>query len=187
MEFDVEQIGESSLAVTVEEQKLYSRVDGDDEDEMIEMLIRGVTQEAEDITHRLFPQRMMIVRCVCDGSPVTLPVMPVASINSVKIDGEAIDRNLYTASLPSSTGRHIRPAVIEPLDGFPKEGRMEIAVTAGTPKIPTPVLIWIKTRVSTLYEQRESHAMFNTGLKFTELGRDYALALLDPYIIHGGF
>ena len=177
----------TELVVSVEEQKLFSRVDGGEEDSLIEQLIQAVTQEAEDVCRRRFAHRRVHLSAdlPADGD-IVLPVLPVSGITSVKVDGDEIDLDLYAVSMPSSLGRHIRPAVIRPLDGFPQEGVLTIDCFAGG-WTPQPVVAWIKTRVSTLYEQRESHAMFNTGLKFVELGRDYAMALLDPYIVHGGF
>lgn len=187
MDFTViDEADASELAVSVEEMKLFSRVDNDEEDELIEQLIRGVTGEAEDITHRVFAPRQFTLAADLPLSDGVLPVFPVASVESVTVDGEEILPETFALEMPSSHVRRSRPAAIVPLDGFPEEGRLEIVLTAGG-GIPQPVVTWIKTRVSTLYEQRESHAMFNTGLKFTELGRDYAMALLDPYIVHGGF
>lgn len=187
MEFFIDEEEPTELAVSVEEMKIFSRVDGDDEDELIGQLIRGVTQEAEDICHRVFTHRKVFftAELPTDGD-IVLPVLPVSGLTSVKVDGEEVDLDLYAVSMPSSQGRHIRPAVIRPLDGFPEAGTLAVTAFAGG-VVPEPVITWIKTRVSTLYEQRESHAMFNTGLKFTELGRDYSMAMLDPYIIHGGF
>ncbi len=187
MEFLIDEEEPTELVVSVEEQKLFSRVDGDEEDALIEQLIRAVTQEAEDVCHRHFAHRRVLLRGdLSAGEDIVLPVLPVSGITSVKVDEEDVDFGLYTVSMPSSTGRRVRPAVIRPLDGFPEEGVLEVDAFAGG-WTPQPVIAWIKTRVSTLYEQRESHAMFNTGLKFVELGRDYAMALLDPYIVHGGF
>lgn len=186
MEFAVNEFAAGTVwPVTVEEMKVFSRVDGDDEDELIQSLIEGVTGEAEDITHRCFAQRTYELVADLPAEEAVLPVFP-CEVVGVTVDGEAVDSSLYTLSKPSSTGRHARPAVFVPLDGFPEEGQLIISVSAGG-GVPAPVATWIKTRVSTLYEQRESHAMFNTGLKFVEMSRDYALALLDPYILHGGF
>ena len=187
MEFRVIDEAEASeLVVSVEDMKLFSRVDNDEEDALIEQLIQGVTQEAEDVTHRTFAPRQFTLAAELPLADGILPVFPVASIESVKVDGDVILPELYALSMPSSLGRRTRPAVFVPLDGFPEEGTLEIVLKAGG-NTPQPVVTWIKTRVSTLYEQRGSHAMFNTGLKFVELGRDYAMALLDPYIVHGGF
>lgn len=187
MDFTVIDETESSeLVVSVEDMKVFSRVDGDDEDALIEQLIRAITGEAEDITHRVFAPRQFTLTAALPLNNGILPVFPVASIESVTVGGEPIDSSLYSLSLPSSQGRLARLAAFVPLDGFPDDGMMQIVVNAGG-KVPQQVVSWIKTRVSTLYEQRESHAMFNTGLKFTELNRDYVMAILDPFIIHGGF
>ncbi len=188
MEFDAAETGTASLVVSVADMKLFSRVDNDDEDSLIEQLIRAVTQEAEDITHRVLAQRTytLTAELPADAENV-LPIFPVTACSSATVDGETVDSSLYILAMPSSTGKKARPAVFKPLDGFPEEGTLVLNVTAGEAVVPPPIVAWIKTRVSSLYEQRESHAMFNTGLKFTELGRDYALAMLDPYIVHGGF
>ena len=187
MDFLIDEEEPDELVVSVEEQKLFSRVDGGEEDELIGQLIRAVTQEAEDVCHRHFARRRVhLLADLPAAGDLVLPVLPVSGIASVKVDGDEIDQDLYSVSMPSSQGRRARPAVIRPLDGFPEEGSLRIECFAGG-WTPQPVVTWIKTRVSTLYEQRESHAMFNTGLKFVELGRDYAMALLDPYIVHGGF
>ena len=187
MDFLIDEEEPTELVVTVEEQKLFSRVDGDDEDGLIEQLIRAVTQEAEDVCRRHFAlRRVHLMADLPANGDIVLPVLPVSGITSVKVDGDEIDFSLYSVHMPPSQVRRARPAVIRPLDGFPEEGSLRVECLAGG-WTPQPVIAWIKTRVSTLYEQRESHAMFNTGLKFVELGRDYAMAMLDPYIIHGGF
>lgn len=186
-EFTVSEFAANAVyPVTVEDQKVFSRVDGDDEDALIQQLIEGVTAEAEDITGRIFAQRTFecTARLPLEG-PAAIPLVP-CEVTAVTVDGNAVDSSLYAISMPSSTRKAARPAEIIPLDGFPEEGVLRLTVLAGG-SVPAAVATWIRTRVSTLYEQRESHAMFNTGLKFVELGRDYAQALLDPYIIHGGF
>ena len=43
MELLIDEEEPTELVVSVEEQKLFSRVDGDDEDALIEQLIRAVT------------------------------------------------------------------------------------------------------------------------------------------------
>ena len=186
MDFAITETGTPIYPVTVEEMKLFSRVDNDDEDVLIQQLIAGVTGEAEDITGRVFAKRSFTLSADAPlDAAMTIPVVP-CTVNSVLVDGKTIDKSLYKISLPPSTGKRICPGVLTLLDGFPEAGTVTLNVSAGG-DVPDPVIIWIKTRTSTLYEQRESQAMFNSGLKFVELGRDYAMALLDPYILHGGF
>ena len=72
------------------------------------------------------------------------------------------------------THRAIRPAASE--DG------KQAGFTAKT--LPAPIRQWILARVSSLYEQRES---FAAGSSVHEFGHNFLDALLDPYIIHGGF
>ena len=86
MEFLVDEEEPTELVVTVEEQKLYSRVDGDDEDSLIEQLIRAVTQEAEDVCHRHFAHRKVYLSADLPASgDIVLPVLPVSGITSVKV------------------------------------------------------------------------------------------------------
>ena len=187
MEFLIDEEEPTELVVSVEEQKLFSRVDGDDEDELVRQLIMAATQEAEDICHRRFAlRRVHLTADLPAGGDIVLPVLPVSAITAVKVDEEPIDFDLYAVHMPSSQVRKARPAVIRPLDGFPQEGVLKIDCFAGG-WTPQPVATWVKTRTSTFYEQRESFAMFNTGLKFVEFSRDYSMVLLDPYIVHGGF
>ena len=92
MDFAITETGTPIYPVTVEEMKLFSRVDNDDEDILIQQLIAGVTGEAEDITGRVFAKRSFTLSADAPlDAAMTIPVVP-CTVNSVLVDGKTIEQ-----------------------------------------------------------------------------------------------
>ena len=163
--------------VTLEEAKAFLRVDGTDEDAVITSMLAAAIAEAEDITHARITGQTVTWN---QAEPGILPVRPVSGV-TVSVDGAVVSSSLYLFAPSEGTG----PAVIGWLDGFP-EGEVTVTMTVGfsSQTLPAPIRQWILARVSTFFEQRE---MFITGINVHEFGHEFYQALLDPYILHGGF
>ena len=106
--------------VTIAEAKAYLKVDGDDDDQVIQQLIAGVRDIAET-----YLQRSVVVNIVTlntDKQSIVLPFGPVATITSVQDeDGNDVDYTWDGSTLSS-------------------DQHMVISVTAGTSKPLTEVV-----------------------------------------------
>lgn len=163
--------------VTLEEAKLYLRIDGTDEDAAIASMLAAAIGEAGDIIHARINSQSIVWP---NAEPGMLPERPVSAV-TVTVGGAEVSSSLYLFAPSEGTG----PAFIEWLEDFP-EGEPTVTMTVGfSPEsLPAPIRQWILARTSTFYEQRE---MFSTGTNAHEFGHEFYMALLDPYITHGGF
>lgn len=172
--------GEATQPVTLAESKAFLRVDGTDEDAVITSMIAAAVSEAEAITHTRIASRSFIWS---HAEPGPLPIHPVSAV-SVSVDTGTASGEVSPSLYAFAPSEGTEPAHIEWLDGFP-EGEVSVTMAAGytAQTLPAPIRQWILARVSTFFEQRE---MFAAGAAH-EFGHEFFMALLDPYIIHGGF
>lgn len=90
--------------VTVAEQKAFMRVEIADEDALTASLITAARQAAESITGRaLITQQWLATFEVPRRTSrrLELPVAPVRSVESVIVDGMALDKSAYVADIVS--------------------------------------------------------------------------------------
>lgn len=177
--------------VTLEEAKLYCRIDtGNEEDALLSCLITAARQHAERKTGRVLRASTWAWR-VCGvfsvGTALSVPLAPCSACLSVSVDGVPLDASLY-AFIPSGNGGNEAPllASFTFLRGFPWAGSLDVILAAGwvAGSIPQALKQWMLVRIGTLYEQRESFAV---GTNFNEFSRSFVDCLLDPYVIPGGF
>ena len=82
-------------SVTPELSKLYARVDGDTEDDVIDVLIASALADFESFTGKLFFERTVTATFQSGGfSLFILPYLPVVSITSVQKGGEDVEYTL---------------------------------------------------------------------------------------------
>ncbi len=170
--------------ITLEQAKLHARVDTDDDDALLTLMISAARQIAERKTGRVLRAstwEWTLKRGVY--ATLTLPLAPCSGVTAVSVDGTEVDAALYNFT-PSGNGANEAPllARLELLPGFSAGDEMTVTLTAGWPvdAIPKSLQQWMLTRVSTWYEQREK---FVVGVNFNELGYDFIDSLLDPYIV----
>jgi len=189
--------------VSLEEAKLHLRVDFDDDDALIQMLISSARQAAESITHRQFITarwRMTLdsfpgpsLMGVPAGQPFTLPghailipkspVLNVVAINY--LDMASVQQTMPAANYTVDSA--CEPARITPVFGqiwpiaLPQIGAVTVIFDAGygdASAVPDGIKSWIKLRVASLYTYREEVVAPSRGrieaLQFVE-------GLLDPY------
>ena len=87
--------GSDTLPVTLTEAKLYGRIDTDDDDTIVSILIGESVEAFQAYTGvRLFYQTVT-AKFQSDGYAIAvLPAVPVVSITSVQKDGEDVDYDL---------------------------------------------------------------------------------------------
>lgn len=189
--------------VSLEEAKLHLRVDFDDDDALIQMLISSARQAAETITNRqLMTARWKLVMDsfpgpslmgVPAGQPFTLPGQAILIHKSPVQNVVAInylDMNSVQQTMPASNytvDAACEPARITPIFGqiwpipLPQIGSVSVTFDAGygdASAVPEGIKCWIKLRVASLYTYREEVVAPSRGrietLQFVD-------GLLDPY------
>lgn len=169
----------SALAVSVEEAKLYARIDGSDEDALVASLVRVAQMQVEDYTGRA--AGVGTFRYVSSGWPstgldqfyrfpafrgdasrraVVLARSPLVSVESVKYVDEAgtlttLSASLYSLDTSSLPGRLIfrNDANLPNLDA--NSGRHDLVQIEFTAGVANPLLVQaIKMCVNNWYENR---------------------------------
>lgn len=175
--------GPTEEPVTLEEVKLFLRVDGTDEDALIEGLIASAREAAEHLTNTSLCTQTL--ERVIDAFPeveIELGSPPVQTIVSVKyIDTtgaqQTLDSSAYSLDKDRAPG-WVLPAVdTEWPDTLDTANAVRVRFTAGVDAaaVPKAVKTWIMLRVGTLYRFREQ---FQAGA-VADLPNRFADSLLD--------
>ena len=189
--------------VSLAEAKLHLRVDFDDDDSLIQVLISAARQAAEMLTQRqLVTARWRMVLdsfpgCGLMGVPAgqtfTLPghaiLIPKSPLQSV-VEIRYLDMAGVSQVMPSAhytVDKASEPARITPVFGqiwpvaLPQIGAVSVTFDAGygsAADVPEGLKSWIKLRLGSLYAHREEVASMARGridpLPFVD-------GLLDPY------
>ena len=189
--------------ISLAEAKLHLRVDFDDDDSLIQVLISAARQAAETLTNRQFVTarwRMVLdsfpgpsLMGVPAGQTFTLPghailltKSPVTSVVEIRyLDMAGIWQVMPAAHYTVDSA--CEPARITPVFGqiwpiaLPQIGAVSVIFDAGygnASAVPEGIKTWIKLRVGSLYVHREEVASMTRGridpLPFID-------GLLDPY------
>lgn len=171
--------------VTVEEAKLFCRVDSTEEDSLFPILISAARQQAEHRIGRLLRNSKYNVMCEDENGSFEIPLLPCTALYGVTVDGDDIDQSLYdfVASKMIAKGEII-PAKVILRDNFPYDKQSIFSVQAGYTVVDKAIKSWILIKVNTLYEQRETFAI---GQNYNTLEHSFVDGLLDAHITHGGF
>ena len=119
--------------VTLEEAKLYCRIDtGSEEDSLLSCLITAARQHAERKTGRVLRASTWTWRVEGEfplGAVLPVPLAPCSACLSVSVDGEPLEASMY-AFTPSGNGGNEAPllASLTPLHGFPARGSVDCGV-----------------------------------------------------------
>lgn len=189
--------------ISLAEAKLHLRVDFDDDDSLIQVLISAARQAAETLTNRqLVTARWRMVldsfpgpslmgvpagqTFTLPGHAVLLPKSPVASVVEIRYLDMANAWQVMPAA-NYTVDSVCEPARITPVFGqiwpiaLPQIGAVSVIFDAGygnASAVPEGIKTWIKLRVGSLYVHREEVASMTRGridpLPFID-------GLLDPY------
>lgn len=189
--------------ISLAEAKLHLRVDFDDDDSLIQVLISAARQAAETLTNRqLMAARWRMVldsfpgpslMGVPAGQTFTLPghailltKSPVTSVVEIRyLDMAGVSQVMPSAHY--TVDKACEPARITPVFGqiwpvaLPQIGAVSVTFDAGygsAADVPEGLKSWIKLRLGSLYAHREEVASMARGridpLPFVD-------GLLDPY------
>lgn len=189
--------------ISLAEAKLHLRVDFDDDDSLIQVLISAARQASETLTNRqLVTARWRMVldsfpgpslmgvpagqTFTLPGHAISLPKSPVASVVEIRyLDMAGLWQTMPAANY--TVDSVCEPARITPVFGqiwpiaLPQIGAVSVIFDAGygnASAVPEGIKTWIKLRVGSLYVHREEVASMTRGridpLPFID-------GLLDPY------
>ena len=170
--------------VALAEAKLHLRVDGTDEDALIQGLISAARETCEDRTEGTVPVTGW--RLTLDTFPdaIKLPRPPIVSVESVKyIDTAGVQQTLspldYVVDTASSPG-YIVPAFGK---AWPETrgqiNAVEVEYTAGSATPPAAIKAWLLLAVGDMYAHREASSDKPT------VAHGFADRLLDPFKVWG--
>jgi uncharacterized phiE125 gp8 family phage protein len=192
--------------VSLAEAKAWMRVDHDDEDDVISLLVKAMRERAENITGRAFVKRTLRLH-LSDytyhermGLWVELPRAPLISVDSFKYtDDDGVEQTLATDQYVVHTERE--PGFIVPAwdEFWPSIRRVPypIRVTyqagyapVGSPEdeaahqepLPAALKVWMEANAATLYDQRSQLII---GTIVAQLPRTFSDGLLDDLVIAG--
>jgi uncharacterized phiE125 gp8 family phage protein len=176
--------------VTLQEAKLWCRVDDDDtsQDATLMLLIIAMREYAEALTGRVFAERTLELSL--DSFPasgeIALPYPPVQSVSSVyyvasdgsltPMDSSPSSWQVDLYSVPPRVKASSTSTWPATQDAY---GAVRIQYVAGYAThnlIPKTLRLWMQARISTLYEQREQVVV---GQTVQALPRDFVDGLLD--------
>lgn len=169
--------------ISVEEAKLFCRVENDLEDGLFATFINAAMKQAEHFTGRVIRQVRFtqMVDVVFNNPKIYLPVSPLVAVESIKFNDETIDLNDCEIDLSAPFGIPLFGSVTLPCNVI---GKVTLQVLAGYDPVPEGFKQWILTKVATLYEYRESAVV---GQNFNVFGRTFVDALIEPYSVYGAF
>ncbi len=191
----------SSDPVTLAEAKLHCRVTDSTDDALITALITAATRNAEHIMRRaILPQKWTLTidqfpsfydpRSPLRANGIDLDRPPVTAIDSVKYiepvagvlttitstDYQLVSGSDYTASVIPAYGVNW-PATRDQAEAVVIIFSCGYANAAA---VPEPIKSWIKLRVGTMFENRESTVVV-VGDRLTMVELPFTDTLLEPY------
>lgn len=166
--------------VTLAEAKLHLRVDGTDEDALIQGLISAARETCEDRTEGTVPVTGW--RLTLDTFPdaIKLPRPPIVSVESVKyLDTAGVQQTLspldYVVDTVSAPG-YIVPAFGK---AWPETrdqiNAVEVEYTAGSATPPAAIKAWMLLAIGEMFMNREGSA------ERPAVSHGFADRLLDPF------
>lgn len=186
--------------ITVAQARAWCRIDGTDEDSILEILIKSMREYAEEYTGRAFVQRQLeLTMDSFDGREIHLPYPPLLSVTHIKYiayDGTltTIDPDDYEVNTYEEPGE-VQPAYLQVWPGVRDVfNAVQIRYLAGyaptdgsptdyTANIPAALKQWMMARIATAFEHREQLIV---GATVNPLPRHFADGLLDGLKIGEG-
>jgi len=180
--------------VTLEEARLWARVDPDDttQDAMLLLCIKAARRQAENITGRTFVERTF--ETSYDYFPshvIEIPRVPLQSISYITyLDVDGLWQTLAGSPEEFLVDTNREPGLIMPLfaEVWPttygqRTEEVKIGYTAGyatIEKIPATLKLWMQMKIATFDAFREHLAQ---GQGVSELPRSNVDGLLDELIV----
>jgi uncharacterized phiE125 gp8 family phage protein len=173
--------------ITTAEAKLHLRVDGNDEDALIDALVQASTQTVEaELRRALVTQTWdLLLDCFPACGVVELPYGATAVTSVTYVDDaggtQTLATSQYVVDVASAPGRLVRADGITWPTTERRPNAVAVRMTCGfgaASAVPESVKAWMKLYVGGLYRNRE---VFAVGVSVAELPFGFASGLLDPW------
>ena len=156
----------AATAVTLDEFKMHARIDGDEEDDVLEMYIEAATKEAELYTRRALRESSWQVITDRFHYCLSLDVAPIDASTIVVKYYDAANTE-QTLSAAQYTVKNFGPdeylQIVFDGTSLPvlrdRWDAVKIEFDAGYATIPAKVKVWIMDKAASLYENRQDQVI----------------------------
>jgi len=145
--------------IDLEEVKLYLRVVGNEEDELIKSFVLAAIRKAETITNRSITQKEFLFY-VDEALAFELPYPPFVEIVSINVENYELDERDTLAKVILQEAQDV-----------------EVQYKAGYEKLPEDMKVWLLATTATIYENREHFSDVETYV----IPNKFIDSLLDRY------
>lgn len=157
----------ASYPVTLAEAKAQCRVDGTDEDALINGLIAAATAHVEERTGRTLIDRVYLVTFDAFSDRMVLPVGPVMTVDGVDyIDAGGVERVLSSATYIVDSTNEPNAIYLAPGKSWPdtqdRKNAVMVEVTCGYDAVPAAIKQAILLLIGDWYRNRESTVIGQT-------------------------
>ena len=154
--------------VTLDEAKLFARVDINDDDALITALIVAARHEAEVECHRTISQKTMAIKLPRFCTIFNLALPPIISVSSIKYydtsnDLQTVSTDDYQSYVHKDGGViMLKEGASWPSSVYDRPDAVIVTYVAGYASasvVPENIKTYIKIMVSTMYDVRESEVV----------------------------
>lgn len=148
----------TDMAITLEEARLFLRVEYTDDDELITSMVKGATVVAQAFINQQITECQYALALSSFQSEVSL-LSPVKTIGSVKYYDttntlQTLDGSNYYLMDFGLPNKLIFTEGVS-LDTYNRPDAIQITFTSGMTTVPSDIIQWVKIRVATMYQFRE--------------------------------
>lgn len=167
----------TAAAVSLTAQNAHGRVDGNDEDAVMDSFARAATLAVEKYTQRILVRREAVLRLPClpvGRTPVDLPGGVVGSVTAMTVDGVAFTAFEVIGNSPAL----LVPSQEWPVatgEGYP----VSITYQCGYATVPADLAVAVKMMAQEMFERRSNAS--EVALVTVPLS---AQSLMDPHRIY---
>ena len=174
----IQTVSPTSEPITLTEAKEFLRVLDNDSDTLIASLIVAVREHVENVTNRQL--EVATFEILADDFICKLPKNPINSVSKVEYmdaDGvyQTLDSLTYYLYEKNGVGYINYSEIPSYLD---HEQAIKITFISGYIEVPEAIKQYIKVKISTLFENRESYVI---GVSIAEFGSKFIENLLASY------
>ena len=172
---------DEDIPVSLIEAKSFLRILDDEDDELISSMLSVSTTHTADILNRQLG--VATYELYADHYVTKLPKNPINSIDKIEVlvDGSYVEVDSSTYYLHEEHGvGHIFYNELTPFEYHKKAVKITFTCGWTNTKTPTPIKHYIKTKLSTLFENREE---FVVGASISTFDDNLVRNLLNPYRI----
>ena len=157
------------ISITLETLKAHLKVDGDDEDELIQSYLDSAIAEAESYTRRplsesvfeayldSFPTKAKLDQCPVDITSIEVTYQDENNVTQTLDPAEYFVRKVTDDEYPTIEFNGTMPKL------YDAEEVVKIAFDAGYETLPPVIYNWILNRAASLYENRQAQIVSSSA------------------------